>query len=143
MNKKTITCITYSPVRVYRDYQTPWDDVWIRYWNHRKRVHLGPTLCGLDNLRHEIEMEQQFPDTPERLGRLHGCLSALEGGALIAVEPDEDGVGVDTIYVNKELLTRADIEQALMEYLRQRGVLKGPARFRWKRPEVAVFMHSM
>lgn len=151
LNKKTVTCISVSPGAVYREYKTLWDDVWLRLWNRRRRVYLGPCVMSLEYARQEIKIAKSV----EKMGVEHGCAddpcemwgSIWWSGIVARLESGREeiiifnSVGIDdypNIVVAKDLLTRKDIEEALRFYLRQIGCLKGAVRFRWKKPRLFI-----
>jgi len=147
--KKTIRIRTLSPHAVYRDYRSPWDDVWIDFKMRRRRVHFGPCIESSGNLMVAIDCAERSLEVMRELDHRASSIAEQEeyvdelraiarhfadGGEFFVHDVHEPGC--PDIYVRGEYLTRERIERALELFLRERGYLKGTVRFNWVRPSI-------
>ncbi len=149
--KKTVRIKGMTPHAVYRDYRSPWDDVWIDFKNRRRKVHFGPCIESSGNLRFAIESAERILDyliredcsiesvteQCEYLAELEAIAQHFASGGEIFVH-DVHEPGCPDIYIRGEYLTRGRIERALELFLRRRGYLKGAVRFSWVRPSISA-----
>lgn len=137
--KKEVRMISYSYMAINSKAFAPWIDVWLVYKIKRKTISDGPCfICGVDNdLLSEIKLKKEFPDyaDEEHLNELLEVKKAFDSGVEFAIGHIYSP-GLFDIYINRPTMTKKDVEDATKWYLSKIGVLKGEAKFRWKRPRL-------
>jgi len=141
MNKKTIRIFCFGPVALSPEYESPWEDAWLRYKVKRKVIQEGPCFIGRQALDADIWLERkmlkEYPDRRNNeqygLDFLISVANLLDSGE--GFFSDNWTSRLPNIYLNSPFLCRKNIEDATVWYLRQKGVLKSEARFRWNKPE--------
>lgn len=149
MNKKTIRMFCFGPVAADPKADSPWEDVWLQYVMRRRIVKEGPCFVGMAGLDSDIWIEERAIADSEKMSRRKGCADWREHheerlNELLDIRRhlesnrfhcDNWESGLPNIYVaGKKYLNRKDIEMATAWYLREKGVLKSEARFRWNKP---------
>lgn len=130
MSKKTIRLFCYGPIACDKQYQSPWEDVWIQYHDKRKVVKEGPCIMGFGTLKHDIEVAEKYKDT-EHLEDLRRVEVELKSSRFALIELNN---GLVDIYTNAQYITRDSAEEAIDWYLRGKGILKSEPRFKWEKP---------
>ncbi len=137
MSKKTIRMFCYGPITLSPKYESPWEDVWIKYHQRRKVISEGPCVVGTIELDSQIRLEESLmKDHPsewrdEHLKDLLRIKSEFSEGNRFALLDLTMQSGTPDIFVNQEWITRSTAEEAIAWYLRKKGVLKTNPRFRW------------
>jgi hypothetical protein len=134
--KKNIKMICYGPIAFGPEYQSSWEDVWIRYFSgKRKVIQEGPCIICKEDLSCEIEInERRLPVSDwkeEQLDELRKVEEEFNKGnkfVIVEVAP-----GLPDIYVNSGYINRQLAEEAVEWYLKRKGVLKSKPRFRWEK----------
>lgn len=135
MSKKTVTLINYEGHQYDPDYGTGWSDTWVEFKRRRKTVKLGPTLISTSNLDRDREM---FAGDPEKYGWVDPNIP--EGEWEFCLPYGDDADGIPTILINKEWVTKAGIEGAVLWYLRETQEVTAEVRFRWRKNKDRLFI---
>lgn len=145
MAKKTIKMICFGPIAVGPQYESPWEDVWIEYHLGKKKVvKEGPCIIGTYDLQSEINIQNKLSDSlpsewrDKHIDDLLRIKSEFSRGNKFALQDLEMKSDVPNIYVNTEWVTQKTAEEAIEWYLKKKGVLKGKARFNWRKPKDLV-----
>ena len=137
MSKKTIRMICFGSIAFDPKSESPWEDVWLRYKVKRKLVCEGPCFVSRQALDGDIWRAERYVAQTKELAFLIGVRDLFDSGGEFAA--DNWTSGLPNIYVNYKHLCRRDIEAATEWYLREKGVLKSDARFRWNKPDFFAF----
>lgn len=152
MSRKHVRCISYSPISVYREAQTPWDDVWVRWRDRPGRVRkYGPTLISRADVLGEVEKYEflishyaergqtemeQF--SREELPKARALLARLDAEGYI-IDDERPSEGTPNLYTSAEWLTRTTAEDLLAVWLFDAHGIRHP-KFEWDHPE--FFIHA-
>lgn len=162
MAKKRIRCICHGPIAAGPQYQSPWEDVWLRWKGKpgRKKYYAAPTLVCSAEIPVELESHEQIrnredvppiaglefsPTTKEERAswyreddeRLRAAQEALKTQPYHIDPTWIQGRHLETIYTNAKGIDRAEAERMLTFYLREVFGVKNP-KFQWDRPRIIV-----
>ena len=153
MTKKTIRMFCFGPVGLDAKCESPWEDVWLQYNIRRRIVKEGPCFMGVAALDSDIWSAERMIAESEKMSKRKGCANWREHqeerlDELLSIKRhlesnrfycDNWESGLPNIYVaGRKYLNRKDVESATAWYLREKGVLKSEARFRWNKPRFVV-----
>jgi len=118
-------------------YQSPWEDVWIRWREKRKRKYAGTTLMGMKSLEFDLrcytETETEYEGKDDDAKETQKLIERVKWHR---IWHDVDGpTDVPDIYTSDDYITRAIAERMIAFYL---GEDHGHLKFRWKRPAIMV-----
>lgn len=142
--KKKITIRCYGPVAVGKQYESPWEDVWI-YWKGKpgkKKYCIALCLHSKTSLEkdHEINLELEKDHPGEWKDEIQQTEKALEtinkGEYYIDDLKDDLGGEIPNIYSPKEWLNREEAERMLSFILKLKGI--NNPKFIWRKPKIIV-----
>lgn len=107
--------------------EVPWSDVWIRFTAKPGRTikRYGPTFIGKRSLLQDIEITRELMAKytvhdwqPELNEQMHALEQVEQHGVFIG-----RGCGVDipNIYINKDYITKKDVDHAIDVFMRSLG----------------------
>lgn len=152
-NKKKVRLYTYDGLQVGR--RVYWSDTWVKVHTGKGRLlKLGPTFISVSDFVEDYEMDKtilekhraKFPDAPvdPYYASAEELSTLIRSGApwdYFVIE-SSDSPGCPHLFINKPILGREDIEQAVWWYLTvHRGVKKGAIpKFAWNRVRRGAFI---
>lgn len=148
--RKHIRVRCYGPIAVDKSYESPWEDIWLRWRDRPGRARKATvTICGRGNLENDIDIQEKCLADAVRekkdyatecaadLAKLRGLLAKLTTPESTALYPHDDDDGCPDIYCGKEMLTRAEAERVMAQWLEQKHGLRN-LKFCWRRPRYMV-----
>lgn len=140
---KEVQMICFSPSSKFADCEIGWDDVWLKFKNHRRPVCIGPTFIS----RKYIENELKFRETDKTLkhvkynteycNELRNILQKLKTNNIVMISKKENNI---TIYSSRDSLNRKEIEKMSRFYMKSVGFKH--VKFRWKKSKYLVIPFS-
>jgi hypothetical protein len=148
--RKHIRVHCYGPIAVSKDYESSWEDIWLRWKDrpgHARKAMV--TICGRANLENDIDIQRECLADATRdkkdyahefsaeLATLRGVLDKLTTPESIAVYPREAEDNCPDLYCGREMLTRADAERVMAWWLEKKHGVRN-VKFCWRRPRYMV-----
>lgn len=154
MKKKHITLICYEPIAFDKDYKQGWSDVWIRFYQKRKRVKRGPTLISKPDLKADLQFSMEFyeenkheewmqhKDGDVDSKEIEDVLEILKTKSEFVDLSNDKKNGIPGIYTSKDYIDKKEAERLITEYVKLLGYESSHLKLKWKRSKFRVIPYS-
>ena len=143
---KKIIVESSSYLAIYKDYKTPWEDVWLitTIKPGRKKLKLGPCLIGRKSLEGDLLWEEKFKNEDkdlfyqEEYDLLKNALEAIDKGEYFYhYFKGEDGLNIPDIYSPKDYIDREEAEKMIGDLMMKKYGFN-EIKCKWKRPGIFI-----
>ena len=137
--RKKVLVICYGPVAIGKQYESPWEDLTIRYKTRPgKAINRWLTCVSYNALLQDIEFEKEliteYPEHDESytkvLLNLQDIVNKLEQNDIYCNEEDGD------LYTKSENINRVECERMMNEFMKIKGFSN--IKYVWKRPDFCI-----
>ena len=139
---KEIKVRCYGPIAVSKQYESPWEDVWLSWKGKpgRKKYYLGPCLKSRTECKSDLEInldcQKDYPehDWSDDIKRNKLALAAIKSGKIFI---DDNYPTIPDICSPKEFINRKEAEVMIGVVLKEMYDIKN-IKCNWLKPNIII-----